>query len=66
MKIKLLFLATIWIFPGIFVIGCIVVSGDAFSVERIYGSGTVIFKERDVPEFNQIYLKGSGKVKDRN
>lgn len=62
MKIKLLFLATIWVFPGIFVIGCIVVNGDAFSVEKIYGSGTVITKERDVPVFDQIHLKGSGKV----
>jgi hypothetical protein len=61
-KINLFFLAAIWALSGIFVFGCIVVNGDGFSVERKYGSGTVIFEERDVPVFDQIHLKGTGKV----
>jgi hypothetical protein len=42
--------------------GCIVISGCGFSAERIYGSGTVIFEKREVPDFDRIHLKGLGKV----
>jgi len=61
-KIKLCILAAVWILSGVFVYGCIVINGDGFSAERIYGSGTVISEEREVPIFDQIQLKGSGKV----
>ena len=62
MKIKLCILAAVWILSGVFVYGCIVINGDGFSAERIYGSGTLISEEREVPIFDQIHLKGAGKV----
>jgi hypothetical protein len=42
--------------------GCIAIGGDGFTAERVYGSGTVISEERMVSVFDQIHLKGSGKV----
>jgi len=62
MNIKLCILAAVWILSGVFVYGCIVINGDGFSAERIYGSGTLISEERAVPVFDQIHLKGAGKV----
>jgi len=62
MKIKFFILSTAWVLSSVFVIGCIVINADGFSAERIYGSGTVISEEREVPIFDQIHLKGSGKV----
>ena len=47
---------------GVFVCGCIVIDGHSFSAGRINGSGTITSEERDVPDFNQINLRGSGKV----
>jgi hypothetical protein len=43
-------------------VSCIVINGDGFGGEKIHGSGTVISEEREVPAFDQIHLKGSGKV----
>ena len=62
MSTKFLFLLMIGILSGIVVSGCIIIDGDGFYTEKIYGSGTVITEERDVPIFDQIHLKGSGKV----
>ncbi|MEJ2164493.1 MAG: DUF2807 domain-containing protein [Desulfobacterales bacterium] len=62
MKIKISLRSTLCILTGIFVTGCIVINGDGFETGRIYGSGTVISEERVVPVFDQIHLKGSGKV----
>jgi hypothetical protein len=62
MKIKLFLRSTICILTGIFVTGCIAINGDGFEVGKIYGSGAVISEEREVPVFDQIHLKGSGKV----
>jgi len=62
MGIKLIFRSTICIFISVFVIGCIVINGDGFVAETVYGSGTVVSEEREVPFFNQIHLKGKGKV----
>ena len=62
MNIKLFFRSIICILLSVIVFGCIVINGDGFTAERIYGSGTVISEEREVPIFDQIHLKGSGKV----
>lgn len=62
MGIKLIFRSTICIFISVFVIGCIVINGDGFVAETVYGSGTVVSEEREVPFFSQIHLKGTGKV----
>jgi hypothetical protein len=62
MSIKLIVRSTICLSICAFVIGCIVLNGEGFGAERIYGSGTVISEEREVPVFDQIHLKGSGKV----
>ena len=62
MGIKLIFQSTICILVSVFVIGCIVINGDGFVAEKVYGSGTVVSEERQVPFFNQIHLKGTGKV----
>jgi len=45
-----------------FAVSCIVINGDGFGGERIHGSGKVISEKREVPAFDQIHLKGSGKV----
>ena len=62
MKIKLFILSTVWVLSGVFVSGCIVIDGHSFRIENVNGSGTIISEEREVPVFNQISLKGSGKV----
>jgi hypothetical protein len=62
MNTKLFFRSFICLLISVFVISCIVIDGDGFNAERIYGSGTVISEEREVPIFDQIHLKGSGKV----
>lgn len=62
MKIRLFLRSTLCILTGIFVTGCIVINGDGFQTGRINGSGTVISEERLVPVFDQIHLKGAGKV----
>ena len=49
-------------FNGRFFYGCIVIDGHSFRIETVTGSGTIISEERKVPVFNQISLKGSGKV----
>ena len=66
MNIKLFLLSTAWVLSGVFVSGCIVIDGHSFRIETVTGSGTIISEEREIPVFNQISLKGSGKVKDRN
>jgi len=45
-----------------FAVSCIVINGDGFGGERIHGSGKIISEEREVPAFDQIHLKGKGKV----
>ena len=62
MGIKLFIRSIVCILTSVFVFGCIVINGNGFIAERIYGSGTVISEERELPIFNQIHLKGSGKV----
>jgi hypothetical protein len=62
MGIKQFLRSIICLLTGVFVYGCIVINGHSFNVERINGSGTVISEEREIPVFNQISLKGSGKV----
>ena len=62
MGIKLIFQSTLCILISVFVIGCIVINGDGFVAEKVYGSGTVVSEEREVPFFNQIHLKGTAKV----
>ena len=59
---KLCLRSIICLLAGIFVYSCIVINGHSFNAERIKGSGTIISEEREVPEFNQISVKGSGKV----
>lgn len=49
-----------------FVFDCIVINGESFVAQTVYGSGTVISEDRKVSVCSQIHLKGSGKVKDRN
>ena len=61
--VKKLFLRSIiCLLTGVFVYGCIVIDGHSFRIETVTGSGTIISEEREVPVFNQISLKGSGKV----
>ena len=62
MSINLFFRLIICLLTSAFAFSCIVINGDGFSAERIYGSGAVIFEEREVPSFDQIHLKGTGKV----
>jgi hypothetical protein len=62
MKIKFFILATVWVIWGVFVCGCIFIDGNSFRIETVSGPGTVISEERAVPTFNQISLKGPGKV----
>jgi len=62
MSIKLFFRSIICLLTSVFVFGCIVINGDGFSTERVYGSGAVISEKREVPLFDQIHLKGAGKV----
>jgi len=62
MGIKLIFRSTICILISVFVIGCIVIKGDGFVTDKVNGSGTVVSEKREVPFFNQIHLKGTGKV----
>jgi len=62
MGIKLIFRTTICTLISVLVLGCIVINGDGFAAGKVYGSGTVISEERQVPFFNQIHLKGTGKV----
>lgn len=46
---------------GIFT-GCIVVVPNGCSKETVSGSGKVVIRTREVPEFERILLKGSGRV----
>ena len=62
MKINLFILSTVWVLSGVFIYGCIVIDGHSFRIETVNGSRTIISEEREVPVFNQISLKGSGKV----
>ena len=59
---KLFLRSIICLLTGVFVYGCIVIDGHSFRIETVTGSGTIISEEREVPIFNQISLKGSGKV----
>jgi hypothetical protein len=59
---KLFLRSIICLLTGVFVYGCIVIDGHSFRIETVTGSGTIISEEREVPVFNQISLKGSGKV----
>ncbi len=58
MNVNLLSRLIICLLLNLFAVSCIVVNGG----ERISGSGKIISEERDVPIFDQIHLKGSGKV----
>jgi hypothetical protein len=62
MSIKRILRSIICLFIWAFVFGCIAINGESFKAETVYGSGTVISEEREVPIFDQIALKGSGKV----
>jgi hypothetical protein len=62
MKVRLFLLATVGFLSGVFVYGCIVINGESLIAETIYGSGTVVSEDRDVSMFDQIHLKGAGKV----
>jgi Putative auto-transporter adhesin, head GIN domain len=42
--------------------GCIVIDLDGCSKKKVKGSGNLISEERQVSEFNQIVLKGMGKI----
>jgi hypothetical protein len=59
---KLFLRSIICLLTGVFVYGCIVIDGHSFRIETVTGSGTIISEEREVLVFNQISLKGSGKV----
>jgi hypothetical protein len=48
-------------FLGIFT-GCIVVVPNGCSKETVSGSGEVVTRTREVPEFERVLLKGSGRV----
>jgi hypothetical protein len=62
MGIKLFLRAIICLLTGIFICGCIIIDGHSFLIETVNGSGAIISEERKVPVFNQINLRGSGKV----
>ena len=62
MNIKLFFRSFICLLISVFAFGCIFIDGGGFTAERVHGSGTVISEERAVSVFDQIHLKGSGKV----
>lgn len=62
MNIKLFFRSFIGLLISVFAFGCIFIDGGGFTAERVHGSGTVISEERAVSVFDQIHLKGSGKV----
>jgi hypothetical protein len=62
MGTKLFLHSIICLLTGVFIYGCIVIDGHSFRIETVTGSGTIISEERQVPVFNQISLKGSGKV----
>ena len=56
---------------GIFVIccmlaasvsGCLVIDLNGCSAKKVKGSGNVVTEARQLPDFNRIHLKGSGKV----
>jgi len=42
--------------------GCIIAVPYSCSMKQIIGSGNVGTREREVPEFNRIHLKGTGRV----
>jgi hypothetical protein len=62
MGIKLILRSIFCLLTGVFVYGCIVIDGHSFRIKTVTGSGTIISEEREVAVFNQISLKGSGKV----
>ena len=62
MSINLIFRSMLCLLASGFAVSCIEINGDGFGGERIHGSGKVISEEREVPAFDQIHLKGSGKV----
>ena len=62
MGTKLFLHSIICLLTGVFIYGCIVIDGHSFRIETVTGSGTIISEKREVPIFNQIILKGSGKV----
>ena len=62
MRINTVFRSMLCLMASGFAVSCIVINGDGFGGEKIYGSGNVISEERAVPAYDQIHLKGSGKV----
>ena len=44
------------------VTSCIIIDSEGIALTSVDGSGEIIAEERDVPAFNQINLRGAGKV----
>lgn len=42
--------------------GCIIAVPYSCGVQNIFGTGNVVSLDREVPEFNRIHLKGTGRV----
>jgi hypothetical protein len=42
--------------------GCLVIDLNGCSAKKVKGSGNVVTEARQLPDFNRIHLKGSGKV----
>ena len=61
MAIRTLQLAVVFVFATFITVGCIIIVPDSFGTS-VRGSGNLITEERDVSSFNEVQLKGSGKV----
>jgi len=62
MKLEHFRLLAVSIVSAILITGCIVIDLNGCGKNTVKGSGHLISEERQVSEFNQIILKGTGKV----
>lgn len=62
MKFKKLAVLAICCLVATLVTGCLVIDLNGCSAKKVKGSGNVVTETRQVPDFNRIHLKGSGKV----
>ena len=62
MKIEYLRLLAVSIATSFLATGCIVIDLNGCGRETVKGSGNLVSEERQVSKFNQIILKGTGKV----
>jgi hypothetical protein len=56
------YLIGVCILTALFVSGCIIIDLDGCASKKVKGSGNVVSETRQVPEFDKIHLKGTGKA----